>query len=91
MPGCSIICFLVKKLWYMLRGLFIKMPRFECLRCGIAISKASFPLGKEQEYPACPLCGKDEQVDIALCYDDKPLNPETVIFESESREARDGD
>jgi len=88
MQGFCIIYYLAKKLYHKIKGWFIPMPRFECLKCGIAISKAKFPLSSGQEYPVCPICGGNDRVDIALCWDSKPLDPKTVIFEG--KEGNDG-
>jgi hypothetical protein len=85
MRGRFITCCLdkAKNLFYKIKGWFIKMPRFECLRCGIAILKANLPLKLGTGYPVCPICRENDQVDIALCYDNKPVDLKTVIYKEE--------
>ena len=56
-------------------------PYYKCMKCETEIAELNFPIHPKQQYPHCPGCHSNENVDIVLGNEDTVIGDEdTVIF-----------
>ena len=50
------------------------------MECDYDIAEMSFPISRKQQYPICPKCHSNEDVDIVIGDEDTELNENMVIY-----------
>lgn len=58
-------------------------PFYKCTKCDVNIAELSFPIHPAQQYPKCPECHSNKNVDIAIGDETTVLDSEMVIYSDE--------
>ena len=69
-----------------MKGDNMKYPFYKCTKCGTEIAEMSFPIHPAQQYPHCPKCHSNKNVDIVLGNEDTKMDENTVIYSDNRKE-----
>ena len=61
-------------------------PYYKCVKCDTEIAELSLPIHPAQQYPKCPKCKSNKNVDIALGDENTKLDANTVIYSDDREE-----
>jgi len=64
----------------------INYPYYKCIECGVEIAEMSLPIHPAQQYPKCPECHSNENVDIVLGDENTKMNENKVIYSNKREE-----
>lgn len=58
----------------------MRYPYYKCMKCNYDIAELQFPIHPKQQYPFCPKCHSNDDVDIVLGDENTVLDTDMVIF-----------